>query len=280
VRQQVRARRRAERGLPAKQVQNPGGARTARADGIPLKAYRRDTLSRSYQRTRADHASNALARSQAKHARASHAAARIVAVHGNAITVEDCAISTWAKLWGKRIQLFSPGMLIAALAAECHATDGRLQRASIKSTALSQHCLYGLWVPKTLAQRTHHCPGCGLRADRDIAAAMLAACVELTNPADPATARVDYELAHAVGVGLASQQEARAQSTGTSHQHDQCAGLARVGSHHSVASAERATTTRPTPEQTSAAGRRGSSRKSSRTSGFGGSMPHYGLTLR
>jgi hypothetical protein len=49
-------------------------------------------------------------------------AARIVAVHGNTMTVEHGRVSTWARLWGKRINLFSPGMLIAALTAECHTT--------------------------------------------------------------------------------------------------------------------------------------------------------------
>ena len=74
---------------------------------------------------------------------------RIVAAHGNHLTVEDCRISTWARLWGKRIALFSPGMLVTALAAECAATGGRLHRAGTRSTALSQHCLCGARVPKT-----------------------------------------------------------------------------------------------------------------------------------
>ena len=143
--------------------------------------------------------------------------------------MEDTTISTWARLWGKRIQLFSPGMLIRALAAECHAADGRLQRAGTRSTALSQHCLCGAWVPKTLAQRTHDRPVCGLRADRDIVSAALAACVEISDPDDPATARVDYRLAHARRAGVASQQEARAQSTGTSHHPVASAGRAN---HH------------------------------------------------
>ncbi|WP_353371086.1 zinc ribbon domain-containing protein, partial [Mycobacterium sp.] len=93
--------------------------------------------------------------------------ARIVASHGNTITVEDCSITTWARLWGKRIALFSPGMLVAALKRECQATGGTLSRAGTRSTALSQHCLCGARVPKTLAQRTHDCPHCGLHADRD-----------------------------------------------------------------------------------------------------------------
>jgi len=36
---------------------------------------------------------------------------------------------------------------------------------------------------------------------------MLAACVDLADPDDPRTARVDYTLAHALLAGLASQQE-------------------------------------------------------------------------
>ena len=177
MRQAVRAARRADRGLPAKHLTNPGGPRHARADGVPLRAYRHDRLSGGYRRTRADHAAQARAAGQAKHARARQVAARIVASHGNAITVEDCTISTWARLWGKRIALFSPGMLVAALAGECAATGGRLYRAGTRSTALSQHCLCGARVPKTLAQRIHDCPDCGLRADRDIVSAALAACV-------------------------------------------------------------------------------------------------------
>ncbi len=240
ARQAARAARRAARGLAAKQITNPGGARHVRADGAPLRAYSHDTLSSGYHKTRADHATDAAARSQAKHARARDVAARIVADHGASFTIEDCAISTWARLWGKRIQLFSPGMLIAALAAECRAAGGQLQRAATRTTALSQHCPCGARVSKTLAQRTHHCPTCGLRADRDIVSAALAACVQLADLEDPASARVDYELAPALRAGLASQQEERAQSTGTSQQRHQPAGSARTGSHHPVASAGQA----------------------------------------
>jgi hypothetical protein len=272
ARQQARALRRAENGLSVKQVQNPGGARAARADGAPLRAYRRDRLSRTYQRTRADHATDARVRSQAKHARARDTAARIVAIHGNTMTVEHGRISNWARLWGKRIQLFSPGMLTAALTTECQATGGRLQRASTRSTAMSQHCICGQRVPKNLAQRVHDCPSCGLRKDRDVVSAVLAACVEMTDPDDPGTARVNYELAQAVRPGLASQQEARTQSTGTSRPRDHPAASARAGSHHSVTSAEQRNHQSAHPRTDQLAGRRGTSRTQSRTSGFGGSM--------
>jgi hypothetical protein len=69
-RQAARATRRAERGLAARQITNPGGPRHARADRVPLRAYRHDRLSRGYHLTRADHAVEARGTSQAKHARA------------------------------------------------------------------------------------------------------------------------------------------------------------------------------------------------------------------
>jgi hypothetical protein len=261
VRQAAGAGRREARRLPAKQITNPGGARHSRGDGVPPRGYRHDRLSRRYRTIGSDHAAQARATSQAKHARAREVAGRIVAAHGNVITVEDCRISTWARLWGKRIALFSPGMLVTALARECAATGGRLNRAGTRSTALSQHCLCGVRVPKTLAQRTHDCPHCGLRADRDVASAMLAACVRLADPDDPRSARVDFELAHALRAWLASQQEWE----GSVNRHQlpaaPAAGPARTGSHHPVASAEQAALgphpNRPSHEP----GRRGASRK-------------------
>jgi len=183
-----------------------------------------------------------------------------VAIHGNIITVENCSISTWARLWGKRIQLFSPGMLVDALAAECAATGGQLYRAGTRSTALSQHCICGARVPKTLAQRTHHCPHCGLHANRDIVSAALAACVELADPDDPRTARVDYRLAHALRAGLASQQEWEGSVNRHQPPASSDAGSARTGSHHPVASAEHAAFGLP-PNRPGTPGRRGTSRK-------------------
>jgi hypothetical protein len=249
ARQHQRAQRRAANGLAPRQISNPGGARAARADQVPLRGYRHDTLSRGYRRTRTDHATQARSASQGKQARARDVAARIVAAHGNTITVEDCSISTWARLWGKRIALFSPGMLVAAVAAECASTGGRLYRAGTRSTAMSQHCLCGARVPKTLAQRIHDCPQCGLRADRDIVSAALAACVELTDPDDPRSARVDYRLAHALGAGLASQQEWEGSVNRHQPPASPDAGSARTGSHHSVASAEQQQSTHPRTAQ-------------------------------
>jgi hypothetical protein len=260
-RQHKRAQRRAAKRLPTRQVANPGGARHARADGAPLRAYRHDTLAGGYRRIWIDHATDARAASQAKHARARDIAASIVATHGNTITVEDCAVSTWARLWGKRIALFSPGMLINAIAVECEATGGRLYRAATRTTAMSQHCLCGDRVPKTLAQRTHDCGHCGLRADRDIVSAVLGACVGLADPDDPRTARVDYQLAHALRAGLASQQEREGSVNRHQPPASPDAGAARTGSHSSVASAEQAAPGPPPNRPGRKPGRRGTSRK-------------------
>ncbi len=260
-RQHKRAQRRAAAGLAARQITNPGGGRAARADGVPLRAYRHDTLSQRYRRTRSDHAAASRSASQAKQARADQVAARIVAAHGNAITVEDCRISTWARLWGKRLQLFSPGMLVAALKRECESTGGALYRAGTRTTALSQHCLCGNRVPKTLAQRTHVCDHCGLIADRDITSAMLTACIDLTDPDDPRTARVDYQLAHALRAWLASQQDWEGSVNRHQPPDAPATGSDRTGSHHPVASAEQAAPGPPPNRPDPKPGRRGTSRK-------------------
>jgi hypothetical protein len=261
VRQHKRAQRRAANGLSERQVTNPGGARHARADGVPLRAYRKDELSKAYRRTRCDHAAQTRRASQAKQARAAAVAAAIVATHGNSITVEDCRISTWARLWGKRIALFSPGMLVAALERECSAAGGQLSRAGTRTTAMSQHCLCGARMAKTLAQRTHDCRECGLCADRDIVSATLAACVEFTDPDDPRTATVDYRLAHALRAGLASQQEREGSVNRHQSPPSPDGGSARTGSHHLVASAEQAAPGLPPNRPRPPRGRRGTSRK-------------------
>ena len=261
IRQHQRAQRRAAAVLPLRQVSNPGGSRHARVDGVPLRAYRHDALSQRYQRTRCDHAAESRRTSQAKQARATDIAAAIVAAHGNTVTVEDCRVSTWARLWGKRIALFSPGMLVTALAAECTASGGQLVRAGTWSTAMSQHCLCGGRVPKTLAQRSHHCRHCGLRADRDTISAALAACVTLADPNDPRTARVDYRLARALRDGLASQQEWEGSVNRHQPPPSPDEGSARTGSHQPVAPAEQAAPGTPPNRPAQKPGRRGTSRK-------------------
>jgi hypothetical protein len=253
--------------------------RAARADGVLLRAYRHDRLSGSYRRIRTDHATEARSASRAKLARAREVAARIVAIHGNTITVEDCSICTWARRWGKRIALFSPGMLVAALKRECEAAGGVLSRAGTRSTALSQHCLCGARVPRTLAQRTHDCPRCGLCGDRDIVSAILAACVTLADPDDPRTARVDYRLAHALRAWLASQQEWEGSVNRHQPPPSSDAGSATTGSHPRVASAEQAALG-PPPNSPGTPGRSRTQPKTTSVQADWRCMTHYESTLR
>ncbi|MES4905692.1 MULTISPECIES: transposase [unclassified Streptomyces] len=217
-RQKARDERRQAAGLPPKAVTIPAGPRRTTTAGKPRQAYHRDTLSTGYRNLRARHTAAAASAAEASHHRAKKIAAALVASHGPNLTIEDCDIRTWFRLWGRACSATTPGQLIAALATECTATGGRLLRASTFTTALSQHCLCGRHAPKSLHQRTHHCDpadgGCGLRGDRDLVSAALAAFTTLTDPDDPTTARLDHARARTAQIlftpGL---QEALTEST-------------------------------------------------------------------
>ena len=64
--------------------------------------------------------------------------------------------------------------------------------ATGRGRALSQHGLCGRRVEKTLADRIHRCPPCGLIADRDAVSAALAAHLVFALPGEPRAATVDY----------------------------------------------------------------------------------------
>ena len=196
-RQAKRARRREAAGLPPVAV-IPMGPRLARSDGVPLQGYRRDQLSASYRRGRAAQAADAAAAAQARRARAREVAADVVAAHGFRLVVEDTSIAAWSRSWGRAVAAFSPGLLVAAIDREARAVaaravaQGGVERAATRPTALSQHCPCGARVPKRLADRVHRCPSCGLRADRDAVAAVLASFVAFAERGVPASAQVDY----------------------------------------------------------------------------------------
>ncbi|MDP4501565.1 hypothetical protein [Nonomuraea turcica] len=213
--QAKRARRRQEAGLPARHIALPRGARVATAAGKPRNAYHTDTLSAGYQRLRGRHAAAAATRTAARKARARQVAADLVALHGPRLVVEDCDIRTWFRLWGRSVAAFTPGQLIAAIEREAIAAGGTLLRASTMTTAMSQHCPCGARVPKSLRERTHACPACGLTAPRDLISALLASCVTHSDPADPATARVDYSHAERLLTSYTTRglQEALSEST-------------------------------------------------------------------
>ncbi|WP_409468765.1 zinc ribbon domain-containing protein [Streptomyces sp. HC307] len=209
-----RAERRAAKGLPAKQVAVPGGARAARSNGVPKQAFRHDRLSANHREMRARQAEHAASMAEHRSHRARQIAREIIAVHGPHLTVEDCDIRTWYRLWGKRLSRTTPGMLISALDRECRAAGGRLVRASTWSTALSQHCLCGERVNKSLRDREHKCIACGLVGKRDLVSAALAAFVRLDDPDAPKTAHLDSSMSrHAQIIFKEGLEEALSEST-------------------------------------------------------------------
>ena len=200
ARQQRYSERRARAGLPPVTM-TPRGPRKHRGNGMPLTAFRHDTLSNSYRRERATVACEAAATTQARRDLARQIAARFVRDHGCTFVVEDCDLRSWSRRWGRRMAAFTPGLLVTALEHEAAAVAARagltggVERASTRATALSQHCLCGARVPKPLAERTHACGACDLRGDRDAVSATLAACVALTVRSEPASATLDLALA-------------------------------------------------------------------------------------
>jgi hypothetical protein len=196
-RQEKRARRREAAGLRPVDV-IPQGPRKARADGVPLQAFRKDQLSASYRRTRTALAAEADAAARARRDHARQVAADVVATHGTQLVVEDTSIVAWAKTWGRALAALSPGMLVDAIDREARAVGalaggaGGVVRASTRTTALSQHCPCGARVDKRLSDRVHRCEACGLRGDRDAVAAVLASFTVLVERDNPRSAKVDY----------------------------------------------------------------------------------------
>ncbi|MGW3155752.1 zinc ribbon domain-containing protein [Streptomyces sp. NPDC001089] len=255
-RQQDRAERRRAAGLTPRTDSLPGGARALNQAGVPRQAYRRDALSAGYRINRARLAEAAATAAAAKDHRARRIAAQIVGSHGVQLTAEQCDIRTWYRMWGRALQATTPGRLIAAISRECEKTGGRLLRASTFTTKLSQTCLCGAAVKKTLGERVHRCTACGLVADRDMVSAALAAHVQLTDPGNPSTAGLDTVLARTTQLlfsaglqeALSSQPQRGARPTrGRTH-----AAARTPGTPGARASARRNTTDRhrPTPNET------------------------------
>ncbi|MBT2398487.1 transposase [Streptomyces sp. ISL-100] len=250
--QQRRAERRASKGLPEKSITVLGGARDTRSDGVPKQAFRRDRLSANYREMRARQAEHAASMAEHRSHRARIVAREIIAAHGPVLVVEDCDIRTWYRLWGKRLSQTTPGLLIKALEIECQAAGGRLVWASTWSTALSQHCLCGERVSKSLRDREHKCIACGLAGKRDLVSAALAAFVRFADVDDPKTAYLDTVMSrHAQIVFAKALEEALSESTTPCQNTPRGAGRVAVPRQR-VTSAHRTagTRNRATPDET------------------------------
>jgi hypothetical protein len=102
-------------------------------------------------------------------------------------TVGACLLAMGSVL-AQQVPAAATGAHTAGL---CEKAGGRMLRASTFTMKLSQTCLCGAQVRKTLADRVHRCRVCGLVADRDMVSGALAAHVRLTDPDDPSTAGLD-----------------------------------------------------------------------------------------
>ncbi|MGW8886687.1 zinc ribbon domain-containing protein [Streptomyces sp. NPDC055749] len=258
--QAQRAQRRVENGLKPKTVTVPGGARHARSDGVPKQRFRRDRLSANYRTHRARQAEHAASIAEHRRHRARRVAREIIAAHGPVLVVEDCDIRTWYRLWGKRLSQTTPGMLIAALKVECEAAGGRLVRASTWPTALSQHCMCGERVNKTLRDREHKCSVCGLVGKRDLVSAALAAFVRFTDVDDPKTAYLDTTMSrHAQITYAQALEEALRESTTPSPKPPRRPGRVAVPRQHRETSAPRTAgqRNRATPDESRLRGHAG-----------------------
>jgi hypothetical protein len=173
-----------------------------------VQAFRKDQMSKSYRRGRAALAADAASVAQARRDHARQVARDLVRDHGYQLVVEDTRIADWARAWGRSLAAFSPGLLVSAIDREASTVAsvagilGGVVRAATRTTALSQRCLCGARVAKTLADRVHTCPACGLLADRDAMSAALGACVVLAERDLPASATVDLDLARTLHYDL------------------------------------------------------------------------------
>jgi transposase len=239
-----RDERRAARGLRAVTDSTPLGPRLANANGVPRQAYRRDQLSATYRDRRHREGERARAQSLTKQTRAHDAAVKMVAAHGVHWLIEECNLTAWAKLWGKSLHAFAPGIVTTELAALAASRGGSFVKVATGPTALSSHCLCGHRVKKSLSERRHVCGACGFSGHRDLVSAALGTCVKHADLSDPLSARVDYARAGALLATLSSPPLTHGrQDALTSQTHPLVSSRRSDATHHgarSVASSHRA----------------------------------------
>jgi transposase len=95
------------------------------------------------------------------------------------VKFEDLSYKAWQKMWGKSIGHRAPGTFVSLLRTRCKHLGIGVVDIPTRTTALSQTCHgCGVRVKKTLRQRWHNCPECGVHAQRDLYSAWLAIHVE------------------------------------------------------------------------------------------------------
>ena len=99
------------------------------------------------------------------------------------VRIEDIDYTDWAKSFPRSTQRHGVGRQVSTIRSKAESAGPGLYEFSTFTTALSQTCLCGDRKKKTLAQREHACPHCGLVEHRDILSAFLGLFVE-TVPAN------------------------------------------------------------------------------------------------
>jgi putative transposase len=100
-----------------------------------------------------------------------HKVARMLVNHYGVIAVEKLNIKGMYSNLSKSVNDAAWGMFLNKLAYKAESAGRELVRVNPRGT--SQTCLCGERVPKTLKQRWHSCPACGLEGKRDYISAQL-----------------------------------------------------------------------------------------------------------
>jgi hypothetical protein len=81
---------------------------------------------------------------------------------GNQVRIEKISFKGWQKLYGKRVGLRAPGMLVEHLRRTVAKTGGTLIEVPTYQTKLSQYC-HGCqtYTKKPMSERWHEC-ACGI----------------------------------------------------------------------------------------------------------------------
>jgi putative transposase len=119
-------------------------------------------------------------RRQATHRKSVHGQlAHQLVRQGSTFLLEKVSYRAWQRRYGRSVQRRAPGMFVQILTRLAERAGGQVYPIPTRSTKLSQTCQCGRVQKKSLAQRVHSCPACGLQMQRDLYSAYL---IRFVNP--------------------------------------------------------------------------------------------------
>ena len=107
--------------------------------------------------------------------------ANTVISKANIILAEKLSYKSFQKNYGKSVRDKAPGMFMSILRRKAENAGGEVIEFPTNATKLSQTCQCGNIVKKSLSQRWHICPACGIKAQRDLYSAYLGLFVHKDN---------------------------------------------------------------------------------------------------